>query len=72
MNKGKKDNVVFNGQTPEVVKAFTDMRNAVYIDDENVGGLDNKTKELISVISSVFMRLAYVLRYDNAKRCGFL
>ena len=44
----------FNG-TPEVVKAFTDMRNAVYIDDENVGGLDNKTKELISVISSVLL-----------------
>ncbi len=42
----------FNEKTPEVAKAFADMRNAVYKE----GALDGRTKELISIAASVLMR----------------
>jgi AhpD family alkylhydroperoxidase len=42
----------FNERTPEVAKAFTEMRNAVYKE----GALDERTKELISIAASVLMR----------------
>ena len=42
----------FNEKTPEVAKAFAEMRNAVYKE----GALDQRTKELISIAASVLMR----------------
>ena len=42
----------FSDNTPEVAKAFSEMRNAVYKE----GSLDLRTKELISVAASVLMR----------------
>ena len=42
----------FNEKTPEVAKAFGEMRNAVYKE----GALDGRTKELISIAASVLMR----------------
>ena len=42
----------FNEKTPEVAKAFAEMRNAVYTE----GALDQRTKELISIAASVLMR----------------
>jgi len=42
----------FNEKTPEVAKAFAEMRNAVYKEGE----LDGRTKELISIAASVLMR----------------
>jgi len=42
----------FNEKTPEVAKAFAEMRNAVYKE----GALDGRTKELISIAASVLMR----------------
>ncbi|MDD5616067.1 MAG: carboxymuconolactone decarboxylase family protein [Candidatus Methanoperedens sp.] len=42
----------FNERTPEVAKAFAEMRNAVYKE----GALDGRTKELISIAASVLMR----------------
>ena len=42
----------FNEKTPEVAKAFSEMRNAVYKE----GALDGRTKELISIAASVLMR----------------
>ncbi len=42
----------FNEKTPEVAKAFGEMRNAVYKE----GALDLRTKELISIAAAVLMR----------------
>ncbi len=42
----------FNEKTPEVAKAFVEMRNSVYKE----GALDARTKELISIAASVLMR----------------
>ena len=42
----------FNEKIPDVAKAFADMRNATYKE----GALDIKTKELISIASSILMR----------------
>ncbi len=42
----------FNEKTPEVAKAFADMRNSVYKE----GALDTRTKEFISIAASVLMR----------------
>ena len=42
----------FSENTPDVAKAFSEMRNAVYKE----GALDLRTKELISVATSVIMR----------------
>lgn len=42
----------FNEKIPEVAKAFAEMRSATYKE----GALDIKTKELISIASSILMR----------------
>jgi len=42
----------FVEKTPEVAKAFAELRSSVYKD----GALDARTKELISVAASVLMR----------------
>ena len=42
----------FNEKTPEVAKAFSELRSAVYKE----GALDARTKELISIAASVLMR----------------
>ncbi len=42
----------FSEKTPEVAKAFAEMRNSVYKE----GALDARTKELISIAASVLMR----------------
>jgi len=41
-----------NEKTPDVAKAFSELRNEVYKE----GALDVRTKELISVAASVLMR----------------
>lgn len=42
----------FSEKTPDVAKAFSELRNAVYKE----GTLDARTKELISVAASALMR----------------
>jgi AhpD family alkylhydroperoxidase len=42
----------FVEKTPEVAKAFSDLRSSVYKE----GALDARTKELISIAASVLMR----------------
>jgi len=42
----------FAEKTPDVAKAFSELRNSVYKE----GALDLRTKELISVAASVLMR----------------
>ena len=42
----------FVEKTPEVAKAFSDLRSSVYRE----GALDARTKELISIAASVLMR----------------
>lgn len=42
----------FVEKTPEVAKAFSELRNSVYRE----GALDARTKELISIAASVLMR----------------
>ena len=42
----------FVEKTPEVAKAFAELRNSVYKE----GTLDARTKELISIAASVLMR----------------
>ena len=42
----------FAEKTPEVAKAFSELRRSVYKD----GALDARTKELISIAASVLMR----------------
>jgi AhpD family alkylhydroperoxidase len=42
----------FAEKTPEVAKAFAELRNSVYKE----GALDARTKELISIAASVLMR----------------
>ncbi len=42
----------FSEKTPDVAKAFSELRNAVYKE----GTLDVRTKELISVAASALMR----------------
>lgn len=43
----------FAEKTPDVAKAFGELRNAVYKEE---GALDLRTKELISIAASVLMR----------------
>ena len=42
----------FAEKTPEVAKAFAELRSSIYKD----GALDARTKELISIAASVLMR----------------
>ncbi len=58
----------FNEKTPEVAKAFSELRSAVY--KENA--LDSRTKELISVAASVLMRCERCteIHAERAKKCG--
>lgn len=42
----------FNEKTPDVAKAFSELRNSVYKE----GALDLRTKELISIAASVLTR----------------
>lgn len=58
----------FNEKTPEVAKAFAELRNAVYQE----GALDLRTKELISVAASVLMRCERCteIHAERAKKHG--
>lgn len=58
----------FNEKIPEVAKAFADMRDATYKE----GALDVKTKELISIASSVLMRCEKCteIHIERAKKNG--
>ncbi len=58
----------FNEKTPEVAKAFGEMRNAVYKE----GALDLRTKELISIAASVLMRCERCteIHAERAKKQG--
>lgn len=58
----------FSEKTPEVAKAFAEMRTAVYKD----GALDVRTKELISIAASVLMRCERCteIHAERAKKHG--
>jgi len=58
----------FNEKTPEVAKAFSEMRNSVYKE----GALDLRTKELISIAASVLMRCERCteIHAERAKKAG--
>ena len=58
----------FSEKTPEVAKAFGEMRNAVYKE----GALDVRTKELISIAASVLMRCERCteIHAERAKKQG--
>lgn len=58
----------FSEKTPEVAKAFAEMRTAVYKD----GALDVRTKELISIAASVLMRCERCteIHAERAKKNG--
>ena len=58
----------FNEKTPEVAKAFGEMRNAIYKE----GALDLRTKELISIAASVLMRCERCteIHAERAKKQG--
>ncbi len=58
----------FNEKTPEVAKAFAEMRNSVYKE----GALDARTKELISIAASVLMRCERCteIHAERAKKHG--
>ena len=58
----------FNEKTPEVAKAFAEMRNAVYKE----GALDQRTKELISIAASVLMRCerCTLIHTERARKHG--
>jgi AhpD family alkylhydroperoxidase len=58
----------FNEKTPEVAKAFSEMRNSVYKE----GALDLCTKELISIAASVLMRCEQCteIHAERAKKHG--
>ncbi len=55
-------------KTPEVVEAFSELRNAVYKE----GALDLRTKELISVAASVLIRCERCteIHAERAKKQG--
>lgn len=58
----------FNEKTPDVAKAFSEMRNSVYKE----GALDLRTKELISIVASVLMRCERCtqIHTERAKKYG--
>ncbi|VVB92943.1 Alkyl hydroperoxide reductase AhpD [uncultured archaeon] len=58
----------FSEKTPEVAKAFGEMRNVVYKE----GALDIRTKELISIAASVLMRCERCteIHAERAKKQG--
>ncbi len=58
----------FSEKTPEVAKAFAEMRNSVYKE----GALDARTKELISIAASVLMRCERCteIHAERAKKHG--
>jgi len=58
----------FNEKTPDVAKAFAEMRNSVYKE----GALDVRTKELISIAASVLMRCERCtqIHAERAKKQG--
>ena len=58
----------FNEKTPDVAKAFSELRNSVYKE----GALDIRTKELISIAASVLMRCERCteIHAQRAKKLG--
>ena len=58
----------FNEKTPDIAKAFSELRNSVYKED----ALDLRTKELISISASVLMRCERCteIHAERAKKCG--
>lgn len=58
----------FSEKTPEVAKAFAEMRNSIYKE----GALDSRTKELISIAASVLMRCERCteIHAERAKKYG--
>jgi AhpD family alkylhydroperoxidase len=58
----------FNENTPEVAKAFSELRNAIYKE----GALDQRTKELISVAASALIRCERCteIHAERAKKHG--
>jgi len=58
----------FNEKTPDVAKAFSELRNSVYKE----GALDIRTKELISLAASVLMRCERCteIHAQRAKKLG--
>lgn len=58
----------FSEKTPDVAKAFSELRNEVYKE----GALDVRTKELISVAASVLMRCESCVEVhsERAKKYG--
>jgi AhpD family alkylhydroperoxidase len=58
----------FNENSPEVAKAFSELRNFVYKE----GALDQRTKELISVAASALMRCERCteIHAERAKKHG--
>lgn len=58
----------FNEKTPEIAKAFAELRGALYKD----GSLDQKTKELISIAASILMRCEKCteIHVERAKKHG--
>ncbi len=58
----------FNKKTPEVARAFSELRNSVYKE----GALDQRTKELISVAASTLMRCGRCtqIHAERAKKQG--
>lgn len=60
----------FNEKTPDVAKAFSEMRNSVYKE----GALDLRTKEIISIVASVLMRCERCteIHAERAKNTGQL
>jgi len=58
----------FNEKTPDVAKAFSEMRNSVYKE----GALDLRTKEIISIVASVLMRCERCteIHAERAKKYG--
>lgn len=58
----------FNEKTSNVAKAFVELRNSVYKE----GALDQKTKELISIATSVLMRCEKCteIHTERAKKHG--
>jgi AhpD family alkylhydroperoxidase len=58
----------FNEKTPDVAKAFSELRNTVYQE----GALDQCTKELISIAASILMRCERCteIHAERAKKHG--
>ncbi len=57
-----------NEKTPDVAKAFSELRNSVYKE----GAIDLRTKELVSIAASVLMRCERCteIHAERAKKHG--